>query len=273
MADNVWDQSGFRRFEAGLDRERQRLDKGYLSVVFSAAADSPLLADALEWGDKHGIRYFVDHQTQKLGYYTPDSGVVAVARQGNAGSLRESIDTLAHELRHAWQDYHGLLASSHKPFLEHVLNISLTEADATAFGKVARRQYEERTLQPAERALWIRFQNWFYTDNAQSYGEDAMYDRAERLQFKVMPSETVYEFNEAASSRRPPLNISLEQEIDILGRDFTGRKFNYIAAHKSAPAFIQKITDPQRVARFYDKTRKYPDKMVRRICKKEGLRL
>lgn len=156
----AWQRGNLAAWRAARDEERSAWDAAQLVSVHAAMGESATAAAALDWAQRHGIEIIVDHQTTAGGYYWPGSGVVAVS----VGALRDmatAVEVLTHEIRHAWQDYHGLI---YFPANEDVAAGSLLgrdlaieglfEADATAHGQLAGAEYRRRQAQ--ERVATLR---------------------------------------------------------------------------------------------------------------------
>src|SRR3990172_284537 len=77
-----WNQSGFRAFKRQLSPLRIKEDQNCLKEVFNQAAQVPILKEALVWAEEHHIKFFIDRTCVNVGgYYTPGSGVVAIAEK------------------------------------------------------------------------------------------------------------------------------------------------------------------------------------------------
>lgn len=142
-----WDQTAFEKMKADWPVERIIEDENTLQELFKLADDCPLLAEALSWAEKHGVKFFIDHTSVNCsGYYMPTTGVVGIAAR-YAGNHDSIVGTLVHEIRHAWQDYQGLLTdgtNKKEGFAGSFISTALLEADAWAYGRVAGQQYTEK---------------------------------------------------------------------------------------------------------------------------------
>ena len=139
--DVQWDQVEFEAMRAGWSAQRLAEDDAIIKKLFKLSAQSPLLAEALKWAEKHGVKFFIDRTVGGCGgYYTPGTGIIAISAR-DLMAPRELVNTLVHEIRHAWQDYHGLYVSEPGEFREEFIKTSLQEADAYAFGEMAERQW------------------------------------------------------------------------------------------------------------------------------------
>ena len=114
--------------------------KADLTRLVNELRRSPTGAWLLDEAQKAGIRIVYDNKTDYAGYYDRDLKLVAVeAPLTTRGNLRRGIDrgylllTLAHELRHAWQDQQGaFLQETHWRPRDAILLNRLIEADAEA---------------------------------------------------------------------------------------------------------------------------------------------
>lgn len=114
--------------------------KADLTRLMNELRRSPTGAWLLDEAQKAGIRIVYDNKTEYAGYYESETKLVAVeAPLTERGNLRRGVDrgylllTLAHELRHAWQDAQGpFLDEQHWRPRDAVLINRLIEADAEA---------------------------------------------------------------------------------------------------------------------------------------------
>lgn len=176
---SAWDQQCFLAFQESLSQQRRQLDEFRLRRLLQRSSEYPVLARLLEWGDKHGIRYMIDRKCpDHIGYYMNGTGVVAmtqhVMQQADAPAI------LGHEVRHAWQDYYGLLPTAANSLTAFFIRQALNEADAHAFQNVIERdiRFALRTgslpfikRSDNEIDLAEHFRSWFsYTGKAGWYG-------------------------------------------------------------------------------------------------------
>ncbi len=136
-----WDQTAFEELRATWSPERIAEDEERLKDIFKLAAEVPLLAEALDWAEEHGVKFFVDRTAAGIeGYYTPGTGVLGITEKGLAKPA-DAVLTLVHEIRHAWQEYNGFGPESAHGFSAYLITVGLKEADAEAFGQRAKDQY------------------------------------------------------------------------------------------------------------------------------------
>ena len=94
-----WNKAGLEKFRAGQSAERIARDKKQLSRMFSLAAKSPELADALEWAESHGVEIIVDRTSSSVGgYYWAGSGVVALGEEAQAVGVGYQLALLIEEI-------------------------------------------------------------------------------------------------------------------------------------------------------------------------------
>lgn len=255
-----WERTAFDALAATWTSERIEADQALLDEISKLAENCPLLKEALDWAQKHDIRFFIDRQARDInGYYTPGAGVLGIGSNilSNPG---DAITTLVHEIRHAWQDHYRFIASNPEdappdPFRPHFINTVLMEADATAFGERARDQYRAFLIKKEGREIPQKLQDSLANEEAdlgekfaawiklrwrtEAYGDDlsrefggkwgiAKYDdlNGERVEF------------EAAVPQARGINLDNLQDILRLGVNFAGNK-NYLA--KLQPDFLPKI--------------------------------
>lgn len=159
-----------------LDRQppmRRKKDAQKIRKVRSLMMKSPLGKELLKWADDHGIRIVIDRQTQAGGYYYP--GYKIVALNGNLDNLTLT-GTLAHEIRHAWQDSHGMIPSLTKDWHrlqsagDYIAQIKLIEADAFAVGEAVKRSVSDKCYYERREEWALQFpekaaeQNMFTAD-------------------------------------------------------------------------------------------------------------
>lgn len=161
-----WDQSGFDAWQATLPPERIAEDEKLLKEIFNLASRSPTLKQALDWAGQHGIKFFVDRTTKSYhGQYKNGMGVVAIAAF-EFERPEKAISTITHEIRHAWQDYYGLISNgSTVNFSKYYTQTALIEADANAFGERAESEFlaagSPHSLTYETTDLGIKFLSWF----------------------------------------------------------------------------------------------------------------
>ena len=292
-----WDQSEFEKLAATWSPERIAADEEILNRIFREAEASPVLMKEIVWAQQHGVRFFVDHQADTAnGYYTLGTGVVAVTPNAKGDQL---IDTLAHELRHAWQDYHGLAAwpddtPDEGTFADMAIKQALIEADATAFGVLARLQaeisgiekrqnscellwsWEQRILAQKPKAmaetpiLAREFKSWFTRErkwHPKRYGDyfSKLFGRKWGLYDGELPPRN-FEF-QPVEPKTEGIDIRDMQDVLRLGVTFFGAK-NYLAALQ--PDFLPKKVLRQELAnKFWGAAGKKAQKLTQDLRKAE----
>lgn len=143
-----WCRDNLEAFRSGLGGDRLLADGLALIKLFDAAEKLSTARAALAWARQHGIEFIVDHQTGAGGYYHLGTGVVALSVRALAtGNTKRALGTLVHEIRHAWQDYHGLVYTPDdidvptSPLGRDLTIEGLFEADAEAHGALVREEY------------------------------------------------------------------------------------------------------------------------------------
>ena len=266
-----WDQSGFEALKATWPSARVKKDKTRLKEIFNRASHSPTLKQALEWAQAHGVQFFVDRRAVNCGgYYTPGTGVVALTEK-TTNSPSFAVQALTHEIRHAWQDYHGLCPTDFPgpvttpDFAAYFIQLALIEADATAFGKRAEDEFLaarltkeniplSRCFQAAladEKAdLGKKFLNWSSTPKTTRYYGDAAskhYGRAAGIYTGAQPARDL-EFTTEIPPLGPGPDITDSQRLLALGKTFSG--WNYLAG-LPRDILLKKILSPSWAMSFY----------------------
>ena len=243
-----WDQKAYNELRATWSPERKAEDKKMLQKIFRMAKDSPQLMEELAWARQHGIKFFIDHTAVNCGgYYWPGSGVVAIS-VNQLFSPAFTVEILAHELRHAWQDYHGLLAwndltPSAGDFTAFFIKDALAEADALAYGQRASFEFQsaqykkikepvptyiQRALLDENADLATKFLSWFGGKNSAFYGD--FFSRKHGVKWGVydggLPTHNFE--HHPVEPQLAGINIDNIQDVLQLGANFSGTK-NYLA--------------------------------------------
>lgn len=157
-----WQRDNLAPWRAARDEERMIWDEERILALRKAMGESKTAAAALAWADRCGIEVIVDHSVSAGGYYWPGTGVVAVAARQlqHDNFFAGAIGVLTHEIRHAWQDYHGLIycptddEGAISPLGRDLAIEGLFEADADAHGKLAEAEYKYNRTR--DRVLMLR---------------------------------------------------------------------------------------------------------------------
>ncbi|HEY8190970.1 MAG TPA: DUF6782 family putative metallopeptidase [Alphaproteobacteria bacterium] len=278
-----WDRGNLLEWLADLPKARRHEDHDRLSALFGHAAEIPVLKSALKWAESHNICFIVDHTTLAGGYYTPDTGVVAIALDC-LYDRRYVLGALVHEIRHAWQDYYGFIPAGGKSFTDYYMRIALIEADATAHQNLAEWQFDiaeniraqkrlinewdtlcaqrgltslqakmENTIYDRTK-LWRDFKAW-YRHTAKDYGENAQKLFGHALGIPgVQPVDYKFEYEPHPNNKEPQqegINIARFEDIQKLSRSFNGHHYFNAASYD----FLQRIAlSPDRASVFYERT-------------------
>lgn len=271
-----WDRADFNALKAGWSSERQTNDLRLLRKIFALATDSPLLAQELAWAHQHDIAFFIDYKASKevTGYYSAGTGVMAL-HPSVLNNPADAVNTLAHELRHAWQDYHGFgrdrtLRSFYRDFATQ----AILEADAEAYGERAREQYEVTQMKRRGEKVPYRYKDAFTNQSAnlarnflswfETPGFTHFYGARASIAFGLRAGVGP-EKNLRQSLRGGNLGLSFVPSIDYaqtkldidtlpglraLGLNFTGNA-NYMTAIPSE-TLLKNILSPSLVENFWN---------------------
>ncbi len=257
-----WDRTDFDKMLRGFSEERRAGDAQEIDWLFSLAALSPTARQALEWAKAHDVRFFVDRMaTGAGGYYATGAGVVGIAESSlNDGFY--GVSALVHEIRHAWQDAHGLIASPSCDFTTYSIQKALIEADAFAFELLVMNELrlgqEQASLRQrsnslsAYEALELResfarqkaaiddkegflaqgFSFWFDSPRAACYGAAIACRFAAMFGMASVPPDVVsvpwggFELvNGASRIPKDGIDITDPQRLAMLGKTFAGGSY------------------------------------------------
>lgn len=293
-----WDQAGFEKLKAAWSSWRVMRDRQRLNKIFNLAACSPTFAAALAWAKKHEVQFFVDHSVVNCGgYYAGGTGIIGIGKKRTAQPDPRSAAILAHEIRHAWQDYHGLLArpvpgDASGTFADFFIKKSLMEADAAAFEslvedemnqslnasrsklsawlpwkKTSSRNLDEIQQTQDRDSLRREFLGWFSNpDVTVHYGDYSSKEFGQRLALYpgALP-ERRYEF-EPEDTQAAGIDISSYKTVLQLGQGFDGK--NYLAGLPHE-VFAKRILRPSLAGTFYGAANDQQRKLVTDIRKSE----
>lgn len=159
----AWQRDNLAAWRDARESARAVWDDERIVRLRAAMAGSKTAQAALDWANRHNIEIIIDHTVNAGGYYWPGTGVVAVSSRAlmyDDDISARAIGILVHEIRHAWQDYHGLLccpegqATGDSPLGRDLAIEALFEADATANAKLAELEYSYTRTQ--ERITMMR---------------------------------------------------------------------------------------------------------------------
>lgn len=286
-------------WQQGMDRDRIAADNEALRTLFAHTEESATFKAAMDWARAHRVRVIVDHTTTAKGYYTPKTGVVAIA----AHTLKvhgDAINTLTHEIRHAWQDYHGLIPSGQSRFETQFGAIAMIEADAFAHGDLAEAEYEltrrnrdlekrqvaKQIIDPSDayiceklgdlvshpqRTLAEQFER-FYTrsEKAALYGSNMLQRTAAALNIAIegekpdLKEEFSLKGTKLPARHHPPVDFTRREDFMRLGRGFnTGHSY---LADFSRDTAQRVLMSAQQAFTFYAGAKK-PGKLAESVRK------
>nr|AIA18612.1 hypothetical protein [uncultured bacterium] len=270
-----WDQHTFEEFKAGLSQSRLAKDKRLLKEIFNLASRSPTAMQALDWAEQHGVQFSIDRtMTDSFGCYK--NGIVFIAEASSADA-EDVVDTITHEIRHAWQDYHGLIRRRTDSFSQSFIQAALTEADANAFGERAaaelrvarlkrlrkvnpkRRKLKnlQRSLTNEKADLGKKFLSWFSSDLPEVYGEifsksigrKAGVIPAIKPPAKGRPPKAGWELKERLRPLGTGVDTNHIEDVLKLGQSFSGTE-NYLA-QLPKEVLLKQILAPSLADTFY----------------------
>lgn len=276
MTPPVWQQEEFDRFENALDPSRRLRDTRRLESIFNAAASAKMFRLSYEWAKAHGIRFFIDETMQgAAAYYVRGTGVVGLGRQ-TSESLTKSIKSLTHEIRHAYQDYNGLLLhQTTGSFVNYYIQTALAEADARAHELMATRttMITDKITSQDRQDMYGHFINWFKSPSPGWYGERYAPEYANTVLGMTdvpMPTELHLEFSLAKDDLNPKIwpqegiNIHDIAEVYKIGVTYDGS--NYLSETGQSFDFLQDTAlVAQEAMAFYGHASEEQKSLVRRI--------
>ncbi len=126
----VWVRPHLAQWKKGMSAARVTQDRKLLRQLMRDAKRSPTAQSALNWAKAHGIKFIVDHTTNAGGYYCTSTGVVALsaAALDRTWDPYYGVEVLVHEIRHAWQDHHGIIPSVDNYRTADLARISILQA-------------------------------------------------------------------------------------------------------------------------------------------------
>ena len=268
-----WDQRAYEELRETWSQDRIEEDTRLLKEIFNLASRSPTLKQALDWAEQHEVKFFVDRTVVPTirGYYKNGQGVIAVSTK-SAENRRYAAYVLTHEIRHAWQDYHGLLRPYAGNFTDYNIRTSLIEADACAFGNKARDELRVERLKRlrkdhpervyyldrlksslADESTYLKklFLWWFSSQYPASYGEygSKYIARSYGLCAPRDVPKRHYELNADRKGLGAGMDLSDLNSVMKLGGGFFGGK-NYLA-QLPKETLLKKILSPSLSKTFY----------------------
>ncbi len=269
----LWHRPQVRALLAGFSVQRLAADQTEIDRVLIRAERSPMAQRALAWAQAHDIGVILDRQVQGAGaYYLHGAGVLGLSVPTLGSANFYDVVALVHEIRHAWQDHHGLLPSwtqdrfmAQGNVVTSIVQNALLEADAHAHDRAVMQECVTGT--PASTTdLRAAFVGWHQA-------KGAFYTRLERdkhgavldvggclypdFKIEVLPQETAGRI----------LGVQAERAEDIvrLGKSFDGR--NYLAGWYG-DAVARHLHAPDRVMRAFNATAAR-DAVIEGVLKKQ----
>jgi len=260
----TWDNAAFDAFQAARGPEMVEIDEKRLQRIFNEAV-SPTFHQALDWARENGVRFFIDPTLKDAGaYYVMGTGVVGLNAR-YASTPMQAAPLLTHEIRHAWQDKQGFIPTVGRNFAEYFMQISLIEADATAFEKLAQHEeyvlfaqddYEGSTKQPLSnpaRVLRSGFNSWI-KNRGSLYGETAARHFGTLLGIEgITPRDFGISFKPYEDKDKPVIkgiDVSTVASAMATGLAFDG-KTNYLDTAEMQAYLAQKMLQPTLAQKFY----------------------
>lgn len=264
-----YDQAAFRAFQDRLDADRVAQDDKNLRAVFDMAANNRTFAGALHWAQSHDVKFMVDHTSVGVGgYYVLTDGVVAASKNSML-YMPSAVEIITHEIRHAWQDYYGLIPSTVRNVSEYFIKLSLIEADAHAHQCVAAEEirlesYRKRNLgsmaghitaieqdiQNGE-SLRLHFENWYAVGEGKTtfYGNTISKRLGAQLGLAdVVPVDHHYEFRSNKGAGKKGIEIATLAQVRALGKSFNG--VNYLNRMRN-DTLLRKMLNPSLAMTFF----------------------
>ncbi len=251
-----WHRPQLATLQASRQTARREDEKRLLRQIMRQAKGSPVAQAALAWAKAHKIKFIIDYNTTAGGYYTRQSGVVAISRPAAEGwrGRYYAVEVLVHELRHAWQDHQRLLPHVHDYHSADLARITiqqaLYEADAYAHGKLAAAQCEGEVGSPRN-YLRYHFRNWYAGSMADIYVSHQREYQGASLRIgrcKFPNYQTEFKAGYHLTEARAGLDPWRREDIEKLGKSFAD--FNYLSNWKE-DRFWKRILSPSHAVRQF----------------------
>lgn len=193
-------------------------DRHWVDLVLAVAqARSPVARQALAWAAAHGVSIEIGRHPHAGGSYD-NMGHVLVDRH-RCTDILSAINIIVHEIRHAWQDYYGLLPASTRRYGigDRLVINALVEADAQAMGELAQLESGRRhPVRNPRMRLESAFRRWFQ-GKAPLYHQ-SMLDWHADAERREMRRPLSHRLPAAQALQWPSI-------LDRLGRGFDGRHY------------------------------------------------
>lgn len=278
-----WILDDFKKFEKSRPARERRESAALLARAFSNCRSIDAFDQALAWAAANNIRFFIDFTcTSANGYYLGGHGVVGIAARLARFSDTDPSGiaaTVTHEIRHAWQDAHGLVCNLATDFTSYYIKRALMEADAYAMGELARAQsllkvharhvpdrdspaYEylqeqtEKLTDGVKSFLWQKFQSWYGGGSRLKtcYGEAYIQYLGHRIGldgYGEMPFSDDMQFLPEETAT-PGIGLQHIEDILPLGHMFDGGG-NYIATAGARDILLKEYTSPTRALSMFNR--------------------
>ena len=250
-----WQRGEFDRLQETRGDAKRTLEQELLREVMHLARHSKTAQAALAWAQAHDIKFMIDFDTTAGGYYTRQTGVVAISHAAAAGKhgMFYAVEVLTHEIRHAWQDHYGLLPNIYNyrgaDLGRVTIQQALYEADAYAHGKLAAAQCMGEVGSPLN-YLRYHFQSWYAGNFSDLYGvKQREYQGAMvGIQECTVPNNRTELKGSFLAEARAGINPWRREDIEKLGKSFAD--VNYLSSWKH-DSLWRRILSPSAATRQF----------------------
>lgn len=229
------DFTGWPDRDAGLPGGTAHLssrDARWVEKLMAKTRRSPTGRAALDWAAAHDIRFEVSNRKNVTSAYNPGTGNIELHR----GILTQADPgLLVHEIRHAWQDRHGLIPDNsvanalRNDLARRLIIQALYEADAYAHQELVSYELRHRGNRPKDlgRTLMKSFMGWF--------PHRARYYQRYEMQ-RVALGERLQKIDEVLGREKKDIPADIfhsgldpwrRSDLELLGRSFAG--VNYLS--------------------------------------------
>lgn len=255
-----WMRFEFDSLRATRSEEQRVREQELLANVMALAKRSAVARAALEWAQAHDIKFMIDFTTTAGGYYTRQTGVVAISHDAAAGrhGMYYAAEVLTHEIRHAWQDHHGLLPNIFDyrgaDLGRVTIQQALYEADAYAHGKLAAAQCQGEVGSPLN-YLRYHFRNWYAGSPSDIYGVKQREFQGAMVGVKdcTAPNYQTEFKGSPFAQARAGIDPWRREDIEKLGKSFAD--FNYLSSWKNDRLWNCILSPSSAVCQFADHAR------------------
>lgn len=215
-----WQQGLRNAHRKGIQLRHGWFQGAWRQRVLDAAQKSPIARQALEWAGAHGIDIDVVRSLKGAHGRYDYNGKIKLRYRPDA-KIHKVVDTLVHEIRHAWQDHYGLLYDRQYEQLslsDKLIVSSLVEADAMAMGRLAALECKY-SVDNVDAYLQGGFTRWFKTQ------VDLYHDGEVTHHLKEARKKLGARLHELFFGKAQPQDkavIDWRDYVDRLGRKFDG---------------------------------------------------